>query len=194
MDLDRLEKIKKAVSMRQSNLIVVLEGVYDQHNTGAVLRTCDSFGIQNIYIIFDKEKEYNLKRTGSSSSSANKWVDTKFFKNIESCINSLKKDGYTIISTVLDEKSSNIFEISFVENEKIAILLGNEHRGLSDKAISLSDKKVFIPMLGMIQSLNISVAAAIFLFEISRQRKEAGINYSLSDLEKDKLINDFKNR
>lgn len=183
----RQEKIKRVIDNRQEG-VIVLENIADPHNAAAVWRTADAFGFQKIYLVYSQESPINPKKIGkASSSSANKWLSFKLFKNIEECYSELKKEGYKIYATVLDEEAKQISEIKF-EEKKVAIVFGNEHRGLSEDAIKGTDVKVYIPMKGMVQSLNISVTAAIMMYEVDRQRKKP----TLPSLEKGgkKIIND----
>ncbi|MFA6322003.1 MAG: RNA methyltransferase [Candidatus Buchananbacteria bacterium] len=191
---NRQRKIESVVANRQSGLVLVLEDIHDPHNAQAILRTCDAFGIQNVYFIFDQEKSYNPKKVGQvTSSSANKWLDFHIFKSTPSCLQSLKKQGFKIYATILDEKAKALDQIKFCD-KKIAIMLGNEHRGLSAKAIKLADQAIYIPMKGMVQSLNVSVTAAIMIFEASRQRNKIDSKNRLSPREQKKLIKDFSQR
>jgi len=191
---ERAEKIKDVVAKRQRGLVLVLEDIHDPHNAEAILRSADAFGIQKVYFIFEKEKYYNPKKVGrASSSSANKWLDFEIFKSTKECLKRLKKDKYEIIATVLDKDSENLFETK-LKDKKIAILVGNEHRGLSKTAIKMSDRKIIIPMAGMVQSLNVSVTAAIFLYEITRQRNPKMKKYLLKKREQNKLVKDFIER
>jgi len=208
----RQKKIFKVLENRQEG-VIVLENIADPHNAAAVWRTADAFGFQKIYLVYSKEKVINPKKIGkASSSSANKWLSFKIFKNIDECYRELRKDGYKIYATVLDEKAKEIRETRFCQRlqrgkGKIAIVLGNEHRGLSEEAIKGADEKVYIPMKGMVQSLNISVTAAIFMYEVDRQRnhpltpsltKEGKNNflekkkYSLGKKETEELEKEFK--
>jgi len=165
----RQEKINRVIENRQEG-VVVLENIADPHNAAAVWRTADAFGFQKIYLVYSKEKIINPKKIGkASSSSANKWLSFKIFNNIDECYRELRKDGYKIYATVLDKEAKQILETRF-EKKKIAIVLGNEHRGLSEEAIKGADVKIYIPMKGMVQSLNISVTAAILMYEVDRQR------------------------
>lgn len=180
----RQEKIEKVVDNRQEG-IIVLEDIHDPHNAAAVWRSADCFGFQKVYIICEQEQQFDPKQLGKeSSSSANKWLDFKIFKSTEACINLLKNDGYKVYATVLNNQAKEIYKTNFKEH-KIAILLGNEHRGLSQKAMEMSDAQVYIPMKGMVQSLNLSVTASILMYEISRQR--LGKKFSLDKTEKDKI-------
>jgi len=168
----REEKIKKVISKRQEG-IIVFEDIHDPHNVAASCRSADGFGFQKIYLIFKSEKSFNPKKMGKTSSgSANKWLDFKIFKSTKECLEELKEDGFEIWATVLDKEAVDISEANFLKN-KLAIMFGNEHRGLSKEAIKGADKKIYIPMKGMVQSFNLSVSAAIVMYEINRQREAA---------------------
>lgn len=202
---DRQQKIRKLIDSRQEG-VIVLENIADPHNAAAVWRTADAFGFQKIYLVYSKEKAINPKKIGkASSASANKWLSFTTFKNINDCYEKLRKDGYKIYATVLDKEASQISEIRF-QKKKIAIVLGNEHRGLSEKAIKGADEKIYIPMKGMVQSLNISVTAGIVMYEVERQRnhpptpslKKEGEKtifiknkFSLDKKEKEELMKEF---
>ncbi|HWS49228.1 MAG TPA: RNA methyltransferase [Candidatus Methanoperedens sp.] len=182
----RQEKIEKVIENRQEG-VIVLENIADPHNAAAVWRTADAFGFQKIYLVYSIEKAINPKKIGkASSSSANKWLSFKVFKNIDKCYQELHKDGYKIYATVLDNEAKGIFETRF-EDRKTAVVLGNEHRGLSEEAIGGADEKIYIPMKGMVQSLNISVTAAILMYEIDRQRKKDTRNWKLETREREDL-------
>lgn len=191
----RTQKVTEVVSARQEG-IVVLEDIHDPHNAQAVIRTCDSLGFQTMYLIFENERQFNPTKFGKlSSSSANKWVDYKFFNSTQECFDELKALGYKTYATTLSSQSQSIFDIDFTQKKKIALAFGNEQTGLSEKAISLSDYHLKIPMSGMVQSLNLSVTAAICLFELSRQRQSAGMdNFILENSIQSKLIESFFKR
>lgn len=185
-NLSREEKIKKVIENRQEG-IIVLENVADPHNAAAVWRTADAFGFQKIYLVYSKEKVINPKKIGKkSSSSANKWLSFEIFDDIGECYGQLRKDGYKIYATVLDKEAKMISEVGF-QKEKVALVMGNEHRGLSEEAIKGADGKIYIPMKGMIQSLNISVSAAIFMYELDRQKRMAKYENQLDKKERIKL-------
>ncbi|MBP9694852.1 MAG: RNA methyltransferase [Candidatus Magasanikbacteria bacterium] len=194
MNERRKEKIERVVASRQRGVTIVLEDLHDPHNVAAILRTCDAFGIQDIICVYEKEKYVNPKKVGkSSSSSANKWLDFTVFRSSSECIQYLKQNKYRIISTMLDEKAEPLSDSIFID-EPIALVFGNEHRGVSDIMATASDNKVYIPMKGMVQSLNVSVTAAICIAELDRQRRETGKDFSFSDEYKQKLIADFLER
>jgi tRNA (guanosine-2'-O-)-methyltransferase len=193
MESTRQERIKQVVQNRLAHVVVILEDIHDPHNAAAILRTCDGLGIQDIYVIFEKETPYNPKKVGkASSSSANKWLDFTVFSSTKECLEKLKTDGYTISVTALSDKAESLLTVQFTE-EKIAILVGNEHRGASDTAIRMADRVIMIPMAGFVQSYNVSVATAIVLWEACKQRRESG-NWSLSEQAQQTLENDFLSR
>ncbi len=166
----RKQRIKKVLSRRQQG-VVVLEDITDPHNAAAVFRSCDAFGIQDVYLIFKQEEKFNPKKIGkSSSSSANKWLTFHVYDSTTECLADLKKQGFWIIATVLDPKAKSLYKVNF-KKKKIALLFGNEHRGLSEEAKALAGEKVYIPMQGMVESLNLSVSVAVCLSEVFRQRK-----------------------
>jgi len=187
----RLKKITQVVSRRQHGFVVVFEDVYDPHNAAAVLRSADAFGIQEAYFIFEQVEPYDLKMIGkASSSSANKWIDIKLYSDTKTCMDELHTHGYHIAATVANPEAESIFQTTLTE-EKIAILFGNEHSGLSTTAIDNSDRKLTIPMAGMVQSLNISVTAGICMFEITRQRTRENKSYTLPREQQQILIDRF---
>lgn len=166
----RQRKIERVGKNRHQG-IIVLEDIHDPHNAAAVWRSADCFGFGKIYLIFDQEKVFNPKKVGkASSSSANKWLDFEIFKSTAECYEKLKKDGYKIYVTVIDAEASKL-QFSIFNFQKTAIVLGNEHRGVSQTAIDGADEKIYIPMMGMVQSLNLSVTAGIMMWEYGRQSK-----------------------
>jgi tRNA (guanosine-2'-O-)-methyltransferase len=167
----RQDKIEKVLNNRQEG-IMVFEDIHDPHNFAASCRSAEGFGLGKVWLIFEKEKSFNPKKVGkTSSSSANKWLDFRIFKATKQCLKELRKEGFEIWATVLDPEAIRINEADFTK-EKIVVMFGNEHRGLSEVAVKGADKKVYIPMKGMVQSFNLSVTAAIFLYEIDRQREK----------------------
>lgn len=170
MEERRRQKLLSVAQKRQMGFIVVLEDIHDPHNAAAILRTCDAFGVQTVYFVFQEEKPYNPKRIGkASSSSANKWLDITIFNSTSSCLAALNKDGYTIMATDLSPVAQNIYD-AVLSPGNIALVVGNEHRGVSAEMLKKSDMVLAIPMVGMVQSLNVSVAAALCIAEIIRKR------------------------
>jgi len=166
----RKGKIITVASARQDSLRLVLENVHDPHNVSAVFRSCDAVGIPRVSLIYNIEK---YPKIGSkSSASAFKWVEKEKFTDVKKCYQTLREEGFTILASSLKENPINLYDLDLTK--KIALVFGNEHRGISDEAENLADTIFYIPMMGMVQSLNISVAAAVTLYEAMRQRKLKG--------------------
>lgn len=186
--------MKNVVSKRQKGITVVLEDLHDPHNAAAVLRSCEGFGVQEVYFIFENQEEFNPRKIGKlSSGSANKWLDFRMYHSTEECITELHKKGYTVYATTLDDKAKSLYEADLRE-EKIALLFGNEHSGISEKASELSDYTMYIPMRGFVQSFNVSVTVSIFLFELTRQRISDKRLQPLDSNIRQKLLEDFLKR
>jgi tRNA (guanosine-2'-O-)-methyltransferase len=166
----RRQKILSVVEKRQPGLTVVLEGIHDPHNVSAILRTADAAGVLEVQLVYAIEEFPKLGK--KSSASAVKWVKRRTFKSIEACYERLHKEGFRVYATHLGAASPSIFELDLTG--KVALVFGNEHRGVSERAAELADGNFQIPMVGMIRSLNVSVACAISLFEAFRQRQKAG--------------------
>jgi tRNA (guanosine-2'-O-)-methyltransferase len=170
----RQELIKNLVKNRQVDIRVVLEHVYDLHNVGAVVRTCDAVGVPRVHMTLSPDFKNTKLRTGKyTSAGARKWVDTVLHPGIDECIAALTDDATQIIGTTLSDTAISIYDIDFTK--PTIIIMGNEKSGLSEKALSLVNQHVTIPQKGMVQSLNISVACAITLYEMMRQRLAAGM-------------------
>lgn len=167
---EREAKINEVVARRQGNLTVVLENVHDPHNIGAVLRTCDSVGIKEVFILLTDENigMERLRLGKRSSSGARKWVDVKVFRDTDKCFNYIREHYDFILGTHLNEKAVDLYETDLTGS--VALVFGNEHDGISQKALPFLDGNFLIPQVGMVQSLNISVACAITLYEAYRQR------------------------
>jgi tRNA (guanosine-2'-O-)-methyltransferase len=169
----RYNKFKKIVHQRQKYLTVVLENIHDPHNVSAVLRTCDCVGIDKVYLIYNTNKFPKIGRV--SSASAKKWIELVRFNNVDDCFAALKKDKYKIYATHISEtkKNKSLYEIDLTK--RVAIVFGNEHAGVTDEVINKADGNLIIPMYGLIQSLNISVSAAVCIYEALRQREAKGM-------------------
>ncbi|MFO7776178.1 MAG: RNA methyltransferase [Candidatus Hydrogenedentota bacterium] len=189
----RVERVKEVASRRHKDVVLVLEDVHDPHNAQAVFRSCDAFGVQEVHLIFHEQEPFNPRHIGkASSSSANKWLDFHIHHDPQSCIQTLKARGFTICATALEGAEKTIYKADF-RSGALALLLGNENRGLSETALANADRHLAIPMEGMVGSLNISVTAAVFLFELNRQRRETGLQ-RLSSAEQDALVQSFLQR
>jgi len=166
----RRQKILSVVQRRQPGLTIVLEGIHDPHNVSAILRTADAVGVLEVHLVYEIEEFPKLGK--KSSGSALKWVKRRSFRSIQECYDHLRRDGFRVYATRLGASAKSIYDLDLTGN--VALVFGNEHRGVSEQAAELADGNVQIPMQGMIQSLNVSVACAVSLYEAFRQRQKAG--------------------
>ncbi|MBM3412761.1 MAG: RNA methyltransferase [Bacteroidetes bacterium] len=171
MTPERFEKLSAVLQRRQFNLTVVLENVFDPHNISAVMRTCDAVGVQELYILNTKIPRH--KKWGArSSSSAAKWLTIHQFEDTDQCFEKLRKQGFSIITTHLDADAVPLYTMDLTAS--LALVFGNEHNGVSEEVRAKADGNFVIPQVGIIQSLNISVACAVTLYEAFRQKEKAG--------------------
>lgn len=171
MTHERRTKIEAVLSKRQNDLTVVLENVFDPHNISAVMRSCDAVGIQEIYVLNTKIPQH--KKWGErSSSSAAKWLTVHQYNNTEECFTALRNKYSRILTTHLSSDALSLYELNLVQS--VALVFGNEHAGVSDEIRAMADGNFIIPQVGMIQSLNISVACAVSVYEAFRQKNQAG--------------------
>jgi len=161
--------MKKILKTRQDTLRVFMDYVYSANNLSAIVRTCDAINIGKLYYRHQKRVRLNNEIT----MGAHKWIFHKYIEDIEKFYQYIKKQGYQVIVTLLDEESIDFREVDYTK--PTLVVLGNEVDGASDISIKYADKKVIIPMYGMSQSLNVSVANAVILYEAQRQRKLKGM-------------------
>jgi len=203
MDLYRLSekrqaRFKEVISKRQVNMTVVLENVHDAHNIGAVMRSCDSVGIQELFVVYTDPRliaRDNLILEKGTSTGVRKWLDIRFYTDLDACMQAVKEKYDRIYSTHLAVNSKNLYELDL--SESIALLFGNESEGLTKEALAYSDGNFIIPQVGMAQSLNISVACAVTLYEAYRQREKAGMytdKTPISELEATTLFKSYYDR
>ncbi len=158
------------LSRRQPDLAVVMENIYDAHNVSAMLRSCDAVGAATAHLVYDVEEVPQI--AGGISVSAHRWLDLRQHSSIADCFAQLRADGFSIYATTLGEFSHDLYALDLTC--PTAFVFGNEVRGVSDEAARTADGTVFIPMMGMVESLNVSVACAVSLYEALRQRRLAG--------------------
>ena len=171
MTPERKHKLTSVLNKRQNDIAIVMENVFDPHNISAVMRTCDAVGVQDIYILNTKIPRH--KKWGArSSSSAAKWLTMHQYENAADCFASLRKKYSKILTTHLSSDAIGLYEIDFTKS--VALVFGNEHSGVSEEIRQLADGNFLIPQSGIIQSLNISVACAVTLYEAYRQKNNAG--------------------
>jgi len=171
MTPERYNRLTSVLNKRQPNITVVLENVFDPHNVSAVMRTCDAIGIQDVYILNNRIPPH--KKWGyRSSSTAAEWLTIHQFTNVDDCFNELRKRYKKIFATHLSERSTMLYQMDLTET--VALVFGNETFGVSEEITKLVDGTFIIPQVGIIKSLNISVACAVTLYEAFRQKQIAG--------------------
>jgi tRNA (guanosine-2'-O-)-methyltransferase len=173
----------EVVSKRTRHFTVVTEDVYQLHNTSAVMRSCDVFGIQDLHVV---EDDLGNRIDKEIALGAQKWVSLKRYDSITSCIDTLKEQGYQIIATSPHNDSQLLqdFDIS----KQAAFFFGKEDTGLSDEVFSKADGLLKIPMYGFTESLNISVSVAIILQHVVSQLKQSDIDWRLSEEEQIEIL------
>ncbi|MFT5674121.1 MAG: tRNA (guanosine-2'-O-)-methyltransferase [Paraglaciecola sp.] len=169
MSIERYQRIRTLLARRQPSLTVCMEEVHKPHNVSAVVRSCDAVGVHRVHAVWDKKTK--LRR--STAVGSQNWVYTDVHANIEDAISHLKQQNMQVLVTHLSEDAIDFREIDYTR--PTAIILGQEKHGATGRAIELADKNIVIPMVGMVQSLNVSVAAALVLYEAQRQRQQAGM-------------------
>lgn len=176
----RKEKIQRVAAQRTKRVVVVLEDIFQTHNISAVLRSCDCFGIQEVYVIEQKHK-YVVNEHISKGASG--WLDIYKYATTAECFEVLKAKGYKIIATTPHENDTVIGDLSI--DTPLALIFGNEETGLSDYALQHADGYVKIPMYGFTESFNISVCTALCLYEITKKLRESSIHWQMS---KDEIL------
>ncbi len=166
---ERLNKMKKILETRQDTLRVFMDYVYSPHNLSAIVRTCDAVNVGKLYYRHQKKVRLNNDIT----MGAHKWIFHEYIEDIEKFYQDIKNQGYQVVVTLLDEDTIDFREVDYTK--PTLIVLGNEVDGASEVSIKYADKKVIIPMYGMSQSLNVSVANAVILYEAQRQREAKGM-------------------
>lgn len=177
MTPERKKKIQKVLSKRDAGLALVLENVDDPHNVGAILRSCDAFGVGEVHLLYHGSptevrsttpKMRQLKHSKAAASAA-KWLKITKWNSIPKLATYLKKKKFKLAVTHLSNKSVDPASVDLAKNN-IAIVIGNERDGVSPELTKKADLNLIIPMVGFVQSFNVSVAAALLLYEAFRQR------------------------
>ncbi|MGM0545753.1 MAG: TrmH family RNA methyltransferase [Bacteroidota bacterium] len=188
---ERWQRINQVLDKRTRYLTVVLEDIYQPHNASAVLRSCDCFGIQDVHIIENKNQ---FDPNKGVTIGADKWIDLQTYNqpetnNTTACFNSLRNQGYQIIATTPHEDDVTIDEVPI--DQKTALVFGAELTGLSDDALEQADGYARIPMVGFSESFNISVSAALCLYELSTRLRKNRDDWQLTESEKQHLQFDW---
>ncbi len=184
----RLDTFTQVLSKRTRYLTVCLEDIYQSQNASAVLRTCDCLGIQDVHIIENKNR-FDINPDVVLGSS--KWLDLMKYNeegnNTITALKKLKSDGYRIVATTPHKNDQDLDDID-LEKGKVALIFGTELTGLTEEAMDLADEYLKIPNVGFTESFNISVSAAIILYQLSQKLRNSDINWKLSGEEYDELM------
>lgn len=168
-NLTRQERIEKAMEARQSDLCLVLENLDEENNIAAILRTAEAFGVGLVCVVHPEGKKPRVDR--GAAKGAVQWLNIEFFTSISECSVKLKGDSYQMIGALVDPSAKVLWEENF--SGKVAIVVGNEGAGMTEEAQKLVDQNIYLPMIGLTESLNVSVAASIFLYEVLRQKESS---------------------
>jgi tRNA (guanosine-2'-O-)-methyltransferase len=156
---------------RQPDLAVVFENIEDDHNVSAMLRSCDAVGAATAHLVYSIEERPEISK--GVAASAQRWLDLCSYDSIEACYATLREAGFTIYATSLTHEAHELYDLDLTG--PTAFVFGNESRGVSEAAVEGADGVVYIPMMGMVESLNVSVACSVALYEALRQRRAAGM-------------------
>ena len=170
MTPERRQRIEATACTRQHDLTVFMERVHKPHNLAAVLRTCDAVGIQRAHAV---PGSHGLPALNNTSQGAQRWIDLERHPDTPTAMDALKTSGFACFAAHFSERATDFRAVDYTK--PTALVLGTEKFGVSEEALALCDGEVIIPMTGMTQSLNVSVAAAVILYEAQRQREAAGL-------------------
>ncbi|MGL2966029.1 TrmH family RNA methyltransferase [Flavobacterium sp. XGLA_31] len=173
---NRKERFAAVLANRTNHFTIAMEDVYQLHNTSAVMRSCEVFGIQELNVV---EQKFGKRIDSEIAMGAQKWVDVNRFSNNQNCIDAVKAKGYQIIATTPHNDSCMLsdFDIS----KRSAIFFGTEKAGLSEEVLAQADGFIKIPMVGFTESLNISVSAAIIIQDITTRLRQSNVAWQLSE-------------
>lgn len=170
MTPERFKRISDLLDKRQPDLTVCMEQVHKTHNLSAIIRTADAVGIHNIHAIYTTESHW---LSGGRASGSQKWVKVTEQPDTKTAIEQFKQQGMQVLATNLSDKAVDFRDIDYTK--PTALILGQERDGISEQALEMADHHVVVPMYGMVESLNVSVAGALIMYEAQRQRREAGL-------------------
>ncbi|WP_428773742.1 tRNA (guanosine(18)-2'-O)-methyltransferase TrmH [Vibrio sp.] len=170
MNLERYQRIQQVLKARQPDLTLCLEEVHKPNNVSAVIRTADATGVHKIHAVWPNQQMRTLSHT---SAGARNWVELDTHDTIGAAVNELKAQNMQVLVTNLSDSAVDFRDIDYTR--PTAIILGSEKVGASEQAKQLADQDIIVPMIGMVQSLNVSVASAVILYEAQRQRQLAGM-------------------
>lgn len=187
MNAQRYARIREMLARRQPDLTVCMEQVHKPHNVSAIVRTADAVGVHEVHAVWPGHR---MRTMASSAAGSNSWVEVKTHRTIAEAVSHLKDRGMQILATHLSDRAVDFREIDYTR--PTCILMGQEKTGITREALDLADRDIIIPMTGMVQSLNVSVASALILYEAQRQRQNAGMyqreNSTLPVAEQQRLL------
>ncbi|QXX96600.1 tRNA (guanosine(18)-2'-O)-methyltransferase TrmH [Serratia marcescens] len=187
MSPERYARICEMLATRQPDLTVCLEQVHKPHNVSAIIRTADAVGVHQVHAVWPTTR---MRTLVSSAAGSNSWVSVKTHPTIGDAVGHLKAQGMQILATNLSARAVDFREVDYTR--PTCVLLGQEKTGITEEALALADRDIVIPMIGMVQSLNVSVASALILYEAQRQRQNAGLyrrdNSMLDEEEQQRLL------
>ncbi|WON76878.1 tRNA (guanosine(18)-2'-O)-methyltransferase TrmH [Serratia sp. UGAL515B_01] len=186
MSPERYARICEMLTTRQPDLTVCLEQVNKPHNVSAIIRTADAVGVHQVHAVWPSTR---MRTQVASAAGSNSWVNVKTHRTIVDAVAHLKAQGMQILATHLSTRAVDFREIDYTR--PTCILLGQEKTGITEEALGLADRDIIIPMIGMVQSLNVSVASALILYEAQRQRQNADMyrrEYSALDVEEQQRL------
>ncbi|MGE2222297.1 tRNA (guanosine(18)-2'-O)-methyltransferase TrmH [Serratia marcescens] len=187
MSPERYARICEMLATRQPDLTVCLEQVHKPHNVSAIIRTADAVGVHQVHAVWPTTR---MRTLVSSAAGSNSWVSVKTHRTIGDAVGHLKAQGMQILATNLSARAVDFREVDYTR--PTCVLLGQEKTGITEEALALADRDIVIPMIGMVQSLNVSVASALILYEAQRQRQNAGLyrrdNSMLDEEEQQRLL------
>lgn len=178
----RFQKIKALVEQRTQHITVALEEPHKSHNTSAILRSCDAFGVQDIHCITGRNK---MAINDAIASGASKWLSLQQYQTSMECMQALKKKGYTLVATSPHAKKS-LHDLSV--SKPVALFFGTEKEGLTDQVLDAVDTTIAIPMYGFTESFNVSVSIALCLYQLTTAMRNTNINWQLTKEQKDQVI------
>ncbi|RRZ87846.1 tRNA (guanosine(18)-2'-O)-methyltransferase TrmH [Erwinia sp. 198] len=170
MNAQRFARIREMLAARQHDLTVCMELVHKPHNVSAVIRTADAVGVHEVHAVWPGSR---MRTMASAAAGSNSWVQVKTHPTIADAVTHLKGQGMQILATHLSDKAVDFRKIDYTR--PTCVLMGQEKTGITQQALELADQEIVIPMVGMVQSLNVSVASALILYEAQRQRQNAGM-------------------
>lgn len=191
----RAKKLKEVAARRQPNITVILENVFDTHNIGAVLRSCDSIGIMEVFILYTAGYVERVKLGKRTAAGTRKWVAAHLYNDLEKCMAHVRSKYKNVWATHLSSEAKSLYQLDLTDS--VALVFGNEKDGISQALLDKCDGNFIIPQVGMAESLNISVACAVTLYESFRQRKVKGYydnNKPLNEAEQEDLFQDYYDR